>query len=215
MKYIIGNNRNQMSLFCLEEYIAQDNEVRLVDLFVDSLPLSDYNFEQKRDLALGGRPAYHPSDLLKLFIYGYMNRIRSSRQLEKECIRNMELRWLMRELVPDHNTISNFRRDNPDAIQKVFRATVELAKNFDLIGGKLLAGDGTKLRAQNSKKNNYNQKKIERHLAYIEAKLKEYNAILAQEDGAVFAIKRAMEQEPLLKVTLPELVDEYILNQLN
>lgn len=215
MKYIIGNNRNQMSLFCLEEYIAQDNEVRLVDLFVDSLPLSDYNFEQKRDLALGGRPAYHPSDLLKLFIYGYMNRIRSSRQLEKECIRNMELRWLMRELVPDHNTISNFRRDNPDAIKKVFRATVELAKNFDLIGGKLLAGDGTKLRAQNSKKNNYNQKKIERHLAYIEAKLEEYNAILAQEDGAVFAIKRAMEQEPLLKVTLPELVDEDILNQLN
>ncbi len=193
MKYIIGNNRNQMSLFCLEEYIAQDNEVRLVDLFVDSLPLSDYNFEQKRDLALGGRPAYHPSDLLKLFIYGYMNRIRSSRQLEKECIRNMELRWLMRELVPDHNTISNFRRDNPDAIKKVFRATVELAKNFDLIGGKLLAGDGTKLRAQNSKKNNYNQKKIERHLAYIEAKLEEYNAILAQEDGAVFAIKRALE----------------------
>lgn len=182
-----------MSLFCLEEYIAQDNEVRLVDLFVDSLPLSDYNFEQKRDLALGGRPAYHPSDLLKLFIYGYMNRIRSSRQLEKECIRNMELRWLMRELVPDHNTISNFRRDNPDAIKKVFRATVELAKNFDLIGGKLLAGDGTKLRAQNSKKNNYNQKKIERHLAYIEAKLEEYNAILAQEDGAVFAIKRALE----------------------
>ncbi len=172
-----------MSLFCLEEYIAQDNEVRLVDLFVDSLPLSDYNFEQKRDLALGGRPAYHPSDLLKLFIYGYMNRIRSSRQLEKECIRNMELRWLMRELVPDHNTISNFRRDNPDAIKKVFRATVELAKNFDLIGGKLLAGDGTKLRAQNSKKNNYNQKKIERHLAYIEAKLEEYNAVLAQEDG--------------------------------
>ena len=75
----------------------------------------------------------------------------------------------------------------------MFRATVELAKNFDLIGGKLLAGDGTKLRAQNSKKNNYNQKKIERHLAYIEAKLEEYDAILAQEDGAVFAIKRAME----------------------
>lgn len=183
MKYIIGNNRSQMSLFCLEEYISQDNEVRLIDLFVDSLPLKDYNFEQQRDLTLGGRPAYHPGDLLKLFIYGYLNRIRSSRLLEKECIRNMELRWLMRELVPDHNTISNFRRDNPQAIKKVFRATVELAKNFDLIGGKLLAGDGTKLRAQNSKKNNYNQKKIERHLAYIEAKLEEYNTILAKEDG--------------------------------
>src|SRR5690606_30952434 len=107
----------------------------------------------------------------------------SSRQLEKECYRNLEVMWLMRELAPDHNTISNFRRDNPEGIKKVFRATVELAKNFDLIGGKLLAGDGTKLRAQNSKKKNYNQKKIERHLQYIETKLAEYNQVLAKEDG--------------------------------
>ena len=91
--------------------------------------------------------------------------------------------WLMRGLAPDHNTISNFRRDNPDAIKKVFRATVELAKNFELIGGKLLAGDGSVFRAQNFKKNNYNQKKIDRHLAYIEAKLDEYNQILSSEDG--------------------------------
>jgi len=90
--------------------------------------------------------------------------------------------WLMKSLVPDHNTISNFRRDNPKAIRRVFRATVQLAKHFDLIGGKLVAGDSTKLRAQNSKKNNFNEAKIERHIAYIDAKLEEYSKILAAED---------------------------------
>lgn len=183
MKYVIGKNRNQIEFYSLEELIEKDNEVRLIDLFVDSLPLLEYGFEKPKQNEKGGRPAYHPSDLLKLYIYGYQNRIRSSRQLEKECVRNLEVKWLMRGLIPDHNTISNFRRDNPDAIKKVFRATVELAKNFELIGGKLLAGDGTILRAQNSKKKNYNQAKIDRHLAYIETKLNEYNAILANEDG--------------------------------
>jgi hypothetical protein len=112
-----------------------------------------------------------------------MNRIRSSRTLEKECGRNIELMWLMRCLVPDHNTISNFRRDNPKAIRRVFRATVQLAKHFDLIGGKLVAGDSTKLRAQNSKKNNFNPKKIEQHIAYIDRRLEEYSKMLASEDN--------------------------------
>lgn len=134
------------------------------------------------DFIENGRPAYHPSDLLKLFIYGYLNRIRSSRALEKECGRNIELMWLLKGLVPDHNTISNFRRDNPKPIRRVFRATVQLAKHFDLIGGKLVAGDSTKLRAQNSKKNNFTQGKIEKHIAYIDAKLEEYSKILAAED---------------------------------
>jgi transposase len=130
-----------------------------------------------------GRPAYHPSDLLKLYIYGYLNKVRSSRDLEKECKRNIEVMWLLNSLTPDHNTISNFRRDNPKAIKKVFRETVRIAQHFELIGGKLLAGDSTKFRAQNSKKNNYNQKKIDRHLKYIENKLKEYNEDLAENDG--------------------------------
>jgi hypothetical protein len=112
-----------------------------------------------------------------------MNRIRSSRQLEKESQRNIELMWLIRNLSPDHNTISNFRKNNPKAIKKVFRETVQLAKNFNLIGGALIAGDSTKLRAQNSKKNNFNPKKIERHLEYIDNKLKEYNDYLVQNDG--------------------------------
>ena len=87
-----------------------------------------------------GRPAYHPADLLKLFINGYLNRMRSSRVLEKECVRNIELMWLMKGLVPDHNTIANFRKDNPKAIARVFRATVNLASHFELIGGSLVAG---------------------------------------------------------------------------
>lgn len=180
MKFIQGKDRNQTEFFCLEQAVSQDNEVRLIELFVGAIKLSDYGF--KIDFIENGRPAYRPADLLKLFLYGYMNRIRSSRHLEKECKRNIELMWLMRGLAPDHNTIANFRKDNPRAIRKVFHATVSLAKNFDLIGGKLLAGDGTKLRAQNSKKNNFTHSKIERHIAYIDDKLQAYSSILADED---------------------------------
>jgi transposase len=180
MKFIQGKDRDQTEFFCLNQAVSQDNEVRLIDLFIGSIKLSDFGFNM--NFIENGRPAYHPSDLLKLFIYGYLNRIRSSRQLEKECKRNIEVMWLMKGLVPDHNTISNFRKDNPKAIRKVFHATVALAKNFDLIGGKLLAGDGTKLRAQNSKKNNFTYSKIERHIAYIDDKLNEYSSILANED---------------------------------
>ena len=183
MKFIKGKNRDQIEFFSLNDVVDTNNEVRLIDLFVDSLSLGDFGF--KTAFNENGRPAYHPSDLLKLYLYGYLNRIRSSRQLEKECKRNLEVMWLMRGLAPDHNTIANFRKDNPKAIQKVFRSTVQLAKHFELIGGNLIAGDSTKLRAQNSKKNNFNEKKIERHLAYIDAKLDEYNAILAQEDGDI------------------------------
>jgi transposase len=185
MKFINGTNRNQLPLFAssIDDAIAQDNEIRLIDLFVDSLKLSDYGFAF--DFVENGRPAYQPSDLLKLFIYGYLNRMRSSRTLEKECSRNIELMWLMKKLVPDHNTIANFRKDNQKGIRRVFQATVKLASHFELIGGTLVAGDSTKLRAQNSKKNNFNSNKIERHIAYIDARLEEYNKALAQEDGDI------------------------------
>lgn len=194
MKFIQGTNRTQTFLFplSLDKSIDPGNEVRIIDLFVDSLPLNEYGF--RMDFVENGRPAYHPSDLLKLFIYGYMNKIRSSRDLEKECGRNIEVMWLLKELKPDHNTIANFRRDNKKAIKKVFRATVEIARHFDLIGGKLIAGDGTKLRAQNSKKNNFNQSKIERHLAYIENKLEEYDKALAESDGDAEEVKKIQEK---------------------
>jgi transposase len=182
MKYITGQDRTQIPLFTtsLDQAIDQGNEVRLIDMFVDTFNLADFGFKVR--FSENGRPAYLPSDLLKLFMYGYLNRIRSSRALEKECRRNIELMWLLKCLVPDHNTIANFRKDNPKAIRKVFRATVQLAAHFNLIGGKLIAGDSTKLRAQNSKKNNFNPAKIERHIAYIDAKLEEYSTILAKED---------------------------------
>jgi len=183
MKFIQGHNRTQINLFpvSLDQSIDPDNEVRIIDLFVDCLSLKDYGF--RTDFTENGRPAYHPSDLLKLFIYGYMNKVRFSRDLEKECKRNIEVMWLLKCLKPDHNTIANFRRDNPKAIKKVFRATVQIAKHFDLIGGKLIAGDSTKLRAQNSKKNNFNQSKIDRHIAYIDNKLEDYTRTLAGNDG--------------------------------
>jgi len=182
MKFITGLDRDQASLFpvTLEQSIDEDNEVRIIDLFVDSLSIEDYGF--KMEYVENGRPAYHPSDLLKLYIYGYLNKTRSSRDLEKECKRNIEVMWLIKGLAPDHNTISNFRRDNPKAIKKVFRATVQIARHFDLIGGKLIAGDSTKLRAQNSKKNNFNQKKIDRHITYIDNKLAEHNQQLSEAD---------------------------------
>jgi transposase len=191
MKFIQGQNRAQTYLFpiSLDDAVDPENEVRLIDIFVDSLNLEEFGF--KTGFIENGRPAYHPADLLKLYIYGYLNRVRSSRQLEKECKRNIEVIWLVKSLRPDHNTISNFRRDNPKAIKKIFRETVKIAQYFNLIGGTLVAGDSTKLRAQNSKKNNFNQKKIDRHLEYIENKLSEYEKALAENDGD----KEEIEQE--------------------
>lgn len=182
MKFIQGKNRHQSILFpeSLDQIVDQNNEVRIIDLFVESINPFDFKFVIKTSIE--GRPSYDPKDLLKLFVYGYLNSIRSSRALEKECKRNIELMWLMKELSPDHNTISNFRKDNEKAIRKVFRHTVSIAKHFDLIGGMLVAGDSTKLRAQNSKKNNFNERKIERHIEYIDNKLNEYNKAFEMAD---------------------------------
>ncbi len=182
MKFIHKQDRQQIQLFatCVDDMVDQDNSVRLIDCFVDALDLFELGFT---NYSPEGRPSYHPADLLKLYIYGYMNRIRSSRQLEKECKRNIEVIWLLGHLQPDHNTIARFRKDNSKAIKKVFAQTVSIARNFNLIGGLLIAGDSTKLRAQNSKKNNYNEKKIKRHLNYIENKLAEHEAAMQDADG--------------------------------
>lgn len=182
MEYRQKQSRTQLSLYttCLDDMIADDNMVRSIDYFVDSLDLQHLGF---KSLPSQGRPPYDPTDLLKLYIYGYINRIRSSRQLEIECNRNIELIWLLGNLTPDHNTISRFRKNNPKAIKKVFRATVSIAKNHELIGATLIAGDSTKLRAQNSKKNNFNLKKVARHIEYIDKKLQEHSQELAIADG--------------------------------
>lgn len=191
MDYQQGQPRQQLTLYttCLDDMVPQENTVRQIDTFVDHLDLEAMGFKAPPSQ---GRPPYHPADLLKLYIYGYMNRMRSSRVLEKECVPNIEVIWLLKNLQPDHNTITRFRKQNPKAIKRAFRASVELARNFDLIGGVLIAGDSTKLRAQNSKKNNYNKKKIQRHLDYIDRKLEEHNNALAMSDGDD---KQALEEE--------------------
>ena len=146
MSYIKGFNRKQAVLFpeTIDQIIDSKNPIRFIDQFVDKLDVAKLGFNDVRK-NVNGRPPYHPSDLLKLYIYGYMNKIRSSRGLEKECKRNIELMWLIKGLVPDHNTIANFRKDNSKAIKKVFRATVSLAQNRALIGAfgnsKSLLGD--------------------------------------------------------------------------
>lgn len=211
MKFIQGQNRQQIVLIpeSLDSLINDDNEVRIIDLFVEALNLNEYSFYIKKNTE--GRPQYNPKDLLKLYIYGYLNGIRSSRKLEHECNRNIEVMWLMKQLSPDHNTISNFRKENGKAIKQVFRSTVKLAQQFELIGGKLLAGDSTKLRAQNSKKNNFNQKKIDRHLQYIDNKLEEYNLALQQADGdeqTTAEIKKEIEKHEIRKAGYKNLEQE-------
>ena len=182
MEYQQKQSRTQLALYttCLDDMIAEENSVRIIDRFVDGLDLQAIGFGA---MAPQGRPPYDPADLLKLYIYGYLNRIRSSRSLELECARNIELIWLLGNLRPDHNTIARFRKDNPKAIKRVFRHTVSIAKNHELIGATLIAGDSTKLRAQNSKKNNFNLKKVARHLEYIDKKLEEHQQELAKADG--------------------------------
>jgi transposase len=184
MSYMQGFDRHQINLFpqAIDEMIEADHLVRVIDVFVDSLDVVKLGFKDVRHNT-NGRPPYHPKDLLKLYIYSYMDRFRSSRVIEKECKRNVEVMWLLSGLAPDHNTISNFRRDNHKAIKAVFRQTVSLARNMNLIGGVLIAGDSTKLRAQNSKKKNFNEKKIQKHISYIEEKIEAYNKELAEADG--------------------------------
>jgi len=194
MHYKKGKDRSSLlASISIEELIGSEAVVRLIDLFVDSLDLGSLGF--RTDYPCKGRPPYHHATLLKLFIYGYLNEIRSSRKLEKATKLNLEVIWLLGKLEPDHNTISNFRRDNATAIKAVFQEAVGVAMHFDLIGKKLLAGDGTTMRGQNSKKNNYTQKKIDRHLTYIENKVKEYLDALASADG-----EKKKELEVKLKV---------------
>jgi transposase len=184
MAHRIGTDRNQLLLLPpgLDEYIDDDNPVKVIDAFVDSLDLKETGFKNSIPFERGC-PAYNPGDLLKLYLYGYLNRIRSSRKLEKESTRNIEVIWLLNHLRPKYRTIACFREHNSKAIKSVFRQFVVMMKKWDLIAGDLLAVDGSKFRAINSKKNNYNQQKIQRHLNYINQKVDEYLKELDDNDN--------------------------------
>jgi transposase len=183
MAHRTGTDRNQLLLLppSLDELIGDDNPAKVIDAFVDSLNIKEADFKNSIP-AEKGCPPYNPADLLKLYLYGYLNRIRSSRKLEKECIRNIEVIWLLNQLRPKYRTIAYFREHNLTAIKSVFRQFVVMMKKWDLIAGDLLAVDGSKFRAVNSKKNNYNQQKIQRHLGYIDQKTEEYLKELDEND---------------------------------
>jgi transposase len=165
--------REQLSMFSLDCLIAADNPVRVIDLFVDQLQLQDLGFTKVKAKS-EGRPPYEAKDLLKLYYYGYLNRIRSSRRLEAECIRNIEVWWLMHQLTPAYHTIADFRKDNSKAFKQAFKMFIGFLKGEDMFGSELIAVDGTKLRAQNNKKNTFNEQKLVKSLAYIENKAEEY-----------------------------------------
>jgi len=177
-----GISREQMWMISLDMEISEDSVVRLIDLFVNHLDLKQLGFT-KTKANKEGCPIYQASDMLKLYYYGYFNRIRSSRRLAAECCRNVELWWLLYQLKPGYHTIADFRKDNPVALKKSFKMFVSFLKGEDLLGGEVVAIDGTKIRAQNNKSNNYNEAKLKKHLEYIEAKAESYIVELEQCDA--------------------------------
>ena len=182
-RFIEGEDRNQSTLFpeCLEDYIAEDNPVRVIDVFVDELDLGQLGFGGV-DPKVTGRPAYHPSILLKLYIYAYLNRVQSSRRIEREAQRNVELMWLTERLSPDHKTISDFRKDNSKAIRGVCREFVVLCRRLNLFAQALVVIDGSKFKAVNNRDRNFTRAKMKRRLAQIEASLDRYFDQLEQAD---------------------------------
>ena len=200
----------------MDDLIAEDNPVRVIDALVNALDLEQLNFikskpehkavESTNIEDKGGRPCYAPAAMLKLYLYGYYNRIRSSRMLEKECTRNIEIQWLIQNLIPNYHTIADFRKDNKKALPLVFKKFTQFLLHNELIGGANTVVDGTKVRAVNSKKNNFNQEKISRHLDYIENKteayLNEMDAADNEENSAEdLASKMQKLQSKILKMT--------------
>ena len=181
MDFIQGFNRGQLQMLSFETMVKQDSWARVVDLFVDILPLKDLGF--KSVPASEGRPPFAPSDMLKLYLYGYKSQLRSSRKLAHACQVNIEVIWLLKGLTPSARKIAYFRKENSAAFKNAFRHFVVLLKDWSLIDGQTIAIDSFKIRAQNSLKNNFNQKKIDRHIEYIDGKINEYQDQLELEDS--------------------------------
>ena len=173
MQFIQGNNRHQTYFSTLEDQVSADNAVRLIDAFIDKLELPQLGFTGTVHKS-EGRPPYAPAVLLKLYLYGYLNKIRSSRKLERECIRNIELQWLLQGLQPNYHTIADFRKGHALPLQSMFRLYVQFLSEAGLLGKTTIAVDGSKFKAVNSKKNNYNQKKIDKHQQFIKDKAEKY-----------------------------------------
>ena len=182
--FIEGEDRNQATLFPerLDDYVAEGNPVRVIDVFIDDLDISGLGF--KAEPAATGRPGYHPKMMLKLYVYGYLNREQSSRRLEQAAQRNIELMWLTGRLAPDFKTIADFRKDNGEAIRLVCREFVMLCKKLNLLSDKLVAIDGSKFKAVNSRDKNITRAKMKRRLEAVESSIERYLERLAEADRA-------------------------------
>ncbi len=181
-RFVEGEDRGQSTLFPerLDEYVGEDNPVRVIDVFVDELDLGQLGFIGVEPHATG-RPAYHPATLLKIYVYGYLNRVQSSRRLERETQRNVEVMWLTGRLMPDFKTIADFRKDNGEAIRRVCREFVVLCRRLDLFAEALVAIDGSKFKAVNNRDRNFTRAKMKRRLEQIEESIDRY---LSQLDSA-------------------------------
>jgi transposase len=182
-RFVQGQARTQGTLFpaCLDDYVSEDNPVRVIEVFVEELDLAALGFDSVRPQATG-RPAYHPSTLLKIYLYGYLNRIPSSRRLEQETCRNIELMWLTGQLQPDHKTIANFRKDNGAAIRAVCRQFVVLCRRLNLFSQATVAIDGSKFKAVNTRDKNFTPAKIRKRMEQIEASIAHYLSALDTAD---------------------------------
>jgi len=204
-RFIAGADRSQTTLFppCVDDWIGEDNPVRVVDAFVDALDLGELGFDGVEPAATG-RPSYHPSMLLKLYIYGYLNRVQSSRRLEREADRNVELMWLVGRLVPDHKTIADFRRDNGAAIQRVCSRFVLLCRQMGLLAGGSVAIDGSKFKAVNNRDRNFTKAKLERRRQQIEESVARYLSQLdtadRQEPTEILAAKTERLKEKVARL---------------
>src|SRR5437588_6966584 len=204
-RFVEGVDRGQSTLFpdCLEDWIGEDNPVRVIDVFVDELDLAELGFSGV-EAEVTGRPSYHPSALLKLYIYGYLNRVQSSRRLEREAGRNVEVMWLTGRLVPDHKTIADFRKDNGPAIRKVCAQFVAVCREIGLLTKASVAIDGSKFKAVNNRDKNFTRAKMERRLAQIEESVARYLSQLdtadLQEPTEALAAKTAHLKEKLAKL---------------
>lgn len=204
MQHIQGISRNQLQICSLEDKITADNPVRFIDTFVGVIDLKKIGFEY-RVLKKEGRPSFKTEVFLKLYLYGYLNSIRSSRRLEKECFRNIEVQWLLEDIRPNYHSIADFRKENPKALKQLFKLFVSFLKDAELIAGETIAIDGTKSRAHNGKKSNFNQKKIDKHKEYIDAKSQEYLDQLEQND---------VKENPVTLKNIKEKIDRLKKNKL-
>jgi len=217
-RFIEGEDRKQVTLLpeCLDDYLGADNPVRIVDVFVDQLELRGLGFSGVEP-AETGRPSYHPAVLLKIYIYGYLNRVQSSRRLEREAQRNVELMWLTGRLTPDFKTIADFRKDNGRAIRNVCREFIVLCRRLDLFSQAIVAIDGSKFKAVNNRDKNFTSAKMQRRMAQIEESIERYLVAMDTADRAepeiaelkkerlqekIAALKQQMEQLKQLEVQM-------------